>query len=231
MAGVAALRVVRPPVPTRPPGALTIAVGALPRTRLLLLAAGVAVVVTLAGGGVWWWLEAREREATAAYLAVLRTLATERPPTSEARAAVARDLETVLARHPTSPLAALAAWELGNLRWAQRDWPGARAAWEIATARTASPTLRTLARASIAYTWEAERNYERAAAAFESALQGLGPGDFQYADLLLDLGRVQELGGKRDAAIATYRKILKEVPNSPRADEVRVRLARLGAAA
>jgi TolA-binding protein len=48
-------------------------------------------------------------------------------------------------------------------------------------------------------------------------------------DLLLDLARVYELGGKKDAAVETYRKVLKEVPETPRADEARARLARLGA--
>lgn len=199
-------------------------------TRLIIVLSGALAAVLLAGFGLWWWLESREREAASAYLTAMKNLPlTDGALPAEARAAAARNLEAALARYPSSPLAPLAAYELGNLRWAERDWTRARAAWEVAAARTASPTVRTLARAGIAYTWEAERNYERAAAAFQAALVGLRPGDFEYADLVLALARVQELGGKNDAAIDTYRRLLKEVPQSPRAEEVRARLARLGA--
>lgn len=198
-------------------------------TRLLAALAGALVAAALAGFGLWWWLESREREAAAAYLSAMKNIPVNGALTPEARAALVQGLEAALARYPASPLAPLAAFELGNLRWAERDWARARAAWEVAAARTASPTVRTLARAGIAYTWEAERNWERAAASFQAALNGLRPGDFQYVDLLLALARVYEAGGKKDAAIETYRKALKEVPETPRADEVRARLARLGA--
>jgi tetratricopeptide (TPR) repeat protein len=198
-------------------------------TRLIVALVGAALAAALAGLGLWWWLDAQEREAVAAYLAAMKNLPADGAPAPEARAAAARELEAALARYPSSSLAPLAAYELGNLRYAERDWTRARAAWEMAAARTGSPTVRILARAGIGYTWEAERNYERAAAAFQAALEGVGPGDFQYADLLLDVARTQELAGKKDAAVETYRRLLKEVPQSPRAEEVRVRLARLGA--
>ena len=198
-------------------------------TRLIVVVVGAAMAAALAGFALWWWLDAREREAVTAYLAAMKNVPADGTPAPEVRAAAARELEATLARYPSSSLAPLAASELGNLRYAERDWARARAAWEVAAARTPSSTLRTLARAAIAYSWEAERNYERAAAAFQFALEGLGPGDFPYADLLLDLARVQELAGQKDAAIETYRRLLKDVPQSPRAEEVKVRLARLGA--
>lgn len=199
-------------------------------TRWIAALVGVLVAATLAGIGLWWWLETREREAASAYLTAMKNLPVNGTLSPEARAAAAQGLEAALARYPSSPLAPLAAYELGNLRWAERDWARARAAWEVAAARTTSSTVRTLARAGIAYTWEAERNWERAAGAFQAALSGLRPGDFQYVDLLLDLARVYEASSKKGAAIETYRKVLKEVPDTPRADEVRTRLARLGAA-
>lgn len=199
-------------------------------TRWIAALVGVLVAAILAGIGLWWWLETREREAASAYLTAMKKLPVNGALSPEARAAAAQGLEAALARYPSSPLAPLAAYELGNLRWAERDWALARAAWEVAATRTTSSTVRTLARAGIAYTWEAERNWERAAAAFQAALSGLRPGDFQYVDLLLDLARVYEASSKKNAAIETYRKVLKEVPDTPRADEVRTRLARLGAA-
>jgi predicted TPR repeat methyltransferase len=42
-----------------------------------------------------------------------------------------------------------------------------------------------------------------------------------------DMARVQELGGKRAAAVETYQKILKELPDGRRAEELRARVATL----
>jgi hypothetical protein len=46
---------------------------------------------------------------------------------------------------------------------------------------------------------------------------------------LIDLARAQELAGRTPDAIATYQRVLKEVPAARRADEIRARLATLGA--
>jgi len=151
------------------------------------------------------------------------------PPSPEARSAAARSLEAVLARYPSAAMAPLGAYELGNARYAERDWGRARAAYEVAATRTGSPTLRALARAGIGYAWEAERNPTKAAESYQAALAGLTPTDFYYEDLLLDLGRAQEQAGKKDAAVAIYRKYLKDLPTSQRADEIKMRLTRLGA--
>ena len=64
---------------------------------------------------------------------------------------------------------------------------------------------------------------------YQAALASLKPGDFYYEDLLLDLARAQEQVGKKDAATDTYRRHLKELPKSPRAEEVKAGLTRLGA--
>ena len=49
--------------------------------------------------------------------------------------------------------------------------------------------------------------------------------------VLLATARVQEELKQTTSAIETYRRLLKDVPDLPRADEVRSRLALLGAAA
>jgi tetratricopeptide (TPR) repeat protein len=162
---------------------------------------------------------------------VLARLAEARPGslTAEARAAVARDLEAVLARYPSAALAGQAAWELGNLRYAERDWERARRAWEITLARSPSSTLRTLARAGIGYAWEAEGNLAKAREAYQAALAGLKPGDFDYEELLMALARVQEQDGDKAAAVETYRRLVRELPQGLRVDDARGRLASLGA--
>jgi len=48
---------------------------------------------------------------------------------------------------------------------------------------------------------------------------------------MVDKDRVQELGGKRAAAVETYQRLLKELPDSRRAEELRSRVASLQPAA
>jgi tetratricopeptide (TPR) repeat protein len=203
----------------------------LPSWRLLGgIVLGLLVVAGL-GVGLWFWLSAQESRAMAAYADVLSRVpdARSREASPQARAAAASELEAVLAKHPSAGLAPTAAWELGNLRYDAREWSRARAAYEMALSRAQSTTLRTLARSAIGYTWEAQGDYAKALDTYRGALSGLRPGDFLYEELLADFGRMQELAGQKDAAVATYRQFLKELPKSPRADDVKSRLAHLGA--
>lgn len=203
-----------------------------PTPRMLVGGGAALVVLAALAVGAWLWMDATERRATAAYAEPLARLADARPGalSSEARTALARDVEAVLGRYPSARLAAQAAWELGNLRYAERDWARARRAWEITLARSPSPTLRTLARAGIGYAWEAEGDLAKAKDAYQAALTGLRPGDFQYEELLMALGRVQELAGDKPGAVETYRRLLRELPQGLRVDDARSRLASLGAA-
>jgi tetratricopeptide (TPR) repeat protein len=200
-----------------------------PRT---LITAGVGVLalaaVTL---GLWLWMASREHQAAAAYADPLARLAAARPGPlgPEASAAIASDLEAALARYPSASLAAEAAWELGNLRYTDRDWARARSAWLIVLARSQSPTLRTQARASIGYAWEAEGNLAEARAVYAQTLAGLRPGEFGFEEVLMAQARIEERRGERAAAIESYRRLLREAPGSLRADDVRSRLASLGA--
>ena len=200
-----------------------------PRTLALiaLVVVGVAAVVT----GGWFWFDAQARRAAEAYSEAFAQLRASRTPQASpaAKLAAAQVLEAVMARHPSAPGAATAAFELGNLRYEAGEWPGARGAYELAAAASTAPTIRILARASIGYTWEAERNFAKAAEAYQAAGSGLKPRDFMFEELLLDLARVQELAGKKGEAIETYKKLLADAPGSPRAGDLRIRLASLGA--
>jgi tetratricopeptide (TPR) repeat protein len=202
-----------------------------PRT---LVAAGLGLVLVgaIVVGG-WYWYDTQQRRVGAAYAEVMtRAYAAQAPQAgSDARASVARDLEQLITQHPSGPSAAEAAYELGNLRYATQQYPAARGAYELAVARGGSPTVRTLARVSIGYTWEAERNFSKALEAYQVVAKELGPKDFLYEQTLLDLARAQELAGRQPDAVATYQRLLKEFPAARRADDVRGRLAVLGAPA
>lgn len=198
-------------------------------SRRAVVLGGTAVLVTgvLAAGG-WFWYAAEQRRAMADYAEVLaQAYAAKTSP--EARLAAIRALEAVLAQHPSAPAASQAAYHLGDLRYDAGQYAAARGAYEIAVAKGAPPTVRSLAVAGIGQAWEAERNFPKAIDAYQAALKTIGRRDFLYEALLVDLARAQELAGRRDDAIASYRKILKDVPGSQREPEVRSRLASLGA--
>jgi tetratricopeptide (TPR) repeat protein len=201
-----------------------------PRT---LVGAGLGVLaLALVIGGAWFWLNAQAERAQAVHADALAqahaTRAPEAPAT--ARTAAVAALEAALAQSPGAGLAAQTAYELGSLRFDLGQYAPARAAYEIALTKAGSATIRTLARAGIAATWESERNFPKAVEAYTAALAGEKPGQFYYEDLVIGLGRSQELAGRRDDAIQTYRRLLKEVPKLRREDEIRGRLASLGAA-
>jgi tetratricopeptide (TPR) repeat protein len=202
----------------------------LPPVRTLVLAGVGLVVVTAGAGGGWYWYDTQQRRVAGAYAEVMTrvyaAVGPQAPPDAKVRAQ--RELEQILAQYPSATPVAEAAFELGNLRYAARQWALARGAYEIALARGGSPTLKQLARTSIGYTWEAERDWGKALEAFQALARDLGPKDFVYEEVLFALARVQELAGKPADAIATYRRLLKDDPASARGEEARQHLTRLG---
>jgi tetratricopeptide (TPR) repeat protein len=202
----------------------------LPSARTVLIGAAAIVAAGLLVAGGWYWHATTQQRATAVYAeAMTRAQPAQNPEaTSETRAAAIRELEAALTQYPSGRDAAQVAYLLGNLRFQSQQYSQARGAFDLALAQGASRTLRTLSRGGVAYTWEAERNYPKAVEAFKVALEGLGPKDFFYEELLLGLGRTQELGGQKAEASATYRRAVSELPNSRRLDEIKARLAELG---
>lgn len=202
----------------------------LPPWRTLAIAGASVIALGLLAAAAWAWNASQQGRAATAYaetLAKHRSAEGSLPP--EVREAAIRDLERVLAEYPSHAMAAHAAYMLGNLRFASAQHDRARAAYQVAIARSGANTITTLARAGVGYSWEAERKLPEATQAFESAAAELKPGAFYYEELLSDLARVQEQAGKKDAAVATYRRMLKDLPRSARAPEVRTRLGSLGA--
>jgi tetratricopeptide (TPR) repeat protein len=203
----------------------------LPTPRTLMLAGVAVLVVAALGAGGWYWRTVSQRHAMAAYADALTRAQPALAPqaTTDARATGIRDLEAALTQYPSGPGAAQVAYELGNLRFDAQQYGQARGAWELALAQGAPRTIKTLSEGGVAYTWEAERNYVKAVDAFKIALTGLGPKDFYYEELLMGLGRTQELSGQKADAIATYRRALGELAQSRRLEEIKARLAALGA--
>jgi len=197
-------------------------------SRRALVAGAIGLVVALALGALgWFWYSAQQSRAASAYAEALFRVRLAAKP--EDRTVAIQTLEATLARYPSSSAATQAAYQLAALRYDAGQHAAARRAYEIALARGASGTLRTLAQAGIGYAWEAERDYPKAIDVYRGTLSRLGPKDFYYETLLMDLGRSQELAGRKAEAIETYRRLLKEIPQARRASEIRARLTALGA--
>jgi tetratricopeptide (TPR) repeat protein len=202
-----------------------------PRPRTLLIAGAAVLAAAALGAGGWYWHLVSQRHAMAAYADALTRAQPALVPqaTADARAAGIRELEAALTQYPSGPGAAQVAYDLGNLRYDAQQYVQARGAWELAVAQGAPRTLKALSQGGVAYTWEAERNYAKAVDAFKIALTGIGPKDFYYEELLMGLARTQELSGQKADAIATYRRALGELAQSRRLEEIKARLAALGA--
>jgi len=198
-----------------------------------LIVAAAVLGLALIGLGGWAWYRAQESKAAVALFNALELAQKAEAPAAPAGSAEAavQALEAVLREHSSASVGPQAAFRLGQLHYAAGRYAQARGAYEIALAKGGSKTLRGMTQLGLGYTWESERNYARAQATYEALLKGLGPADFLFEEALLDLARVQELGGQRPAAVATYERVLKEVPATRRGDDIRTRLASLQSAA
>ena len=204
----------------------------LPTWRTIAIIAAAVAGIVLLGLGGWLWTSIQQQRGMAAYTeALTRARQSEGPETGSTalRMQAIRDLEGVLALYPSNAMAPQAAYELANLQFAAREYAKARAAYQVTIVKAGSGTLGTLARAGIGYAWEAERKLGDALQAYQRALAELRPTAFYYEELLMDIARVQELDSKKGDAVATYRRILKDLPKGSRADDIRNRLATLGA--
>jgi tetratricopeptide (TPR) repeat protein len=189
----------------------------------------VLAVVGLGWGGWMLWTTRAESHGAVALAQARFLLAQAQTPNAapEARERAQKALEDVVAEYPRLSSGAQAAYQLGNLRFAAGQYPQARAAFQVARSRARSASLASLASLGIGFTFEAEKNYEAAEKSFAETVKGASSKDFLYEEAMSDMARVQELGGKRAAAVETYQKILKELPDGRRAEELRARVATL----
>ncbi|MBI4609587.1 MAG: tetratricopeptide repeat protein [Candidatus Rokubacteria bacterium] len=191
-----------------------------------VVALGCLLLVAL--GGRAWWGFSQSRGVAELDLVLLRVRGAQGSPApAEARADAIKALESVIQRYPRLKTLAQAVYQLGNLHYQAGSFGEARKAYELALARGARGSLATLCRLGIGYTWEVQGDHAKALAAFEAGLQGLTPQEFLYEEFLLGVARAQQLLGQRDRAREAYQRLLKELPQSRRAEDVRARLASL----
>jgi tetratricopeptide (TPR) repeat protein len=186
------------------------------------------LVLLVVGAGVRTYLDRREAAAARALgsaTAQYREALSSRQEASLATAATT--LNQFLREWPRSTHAAEAWLLLGNVEYERRNFDAALQAFERAAGGRGS--LGALGRLGLGYAAEAKGDLARALDAYAGLLAGRTAQDFLYGDLLLAKGRVEESLARRDQAVETYRRLLKDVPASPVAEMVRTRLAMLGA--
>ena len=195
---------------------------------ILLSGAAVTCLLLLALGGWAWWSSYQSRGLAELELATLRSREAQGAQASaERRAEAIKALQLVIDRYPRLTALPHAAYQLGNLRYEAKAFNGAREAYQLALAKGARGIVATLCRMGIGYTWEAQGDHANALAAFEAALQGLAAQDFLYEELLMNVARAHELLGQHNRAREAYHRLLKDLPQTRRAEDIRSRLASL----
>jgi len=202
-------------------------------TRWAVPVLGVVIVVGIGWAGWAAWKSRYEAQGAMAF-AQARTLAAQAQApgaAADSRERAEKALQAVIADYPRLSSVAQAAYLLGSMRFGTAQYPQARASYELARAKAGSGSLAALAALDIGYCWEAEKNYDAAEKAYQSAISGAKPKDFLYEEAMIDIARAQEFAGKRAAAMETYQRLLKDLPDSRRAEEIRSRVASLQPAA
>ena len=195
--------------------------------RLGFKIAGVVAAVAVLVLAVWLWMRTEDARGQAALAASADLVQQADGPlaTGEARQKAITALQQVLAQHGRTSAAPVAAYQLGNLQYQSGDYTAARGAYDLALAKGAAGSVRTLAASGVGYTWEAQKNYANAVTAYEALVRQESPRQFFFEEALIDLARAQALAGKPTDAVATYERLLKEAPDTRRAADVRARIA------
>ena len=201
-----------------------------PWIRWGVLGLGAVIVVGLGWAGWAAWKNRYESQGGMAFAQARILVAQAQAAPSagaDARERAEKALQGVIADYPRLSSVAQAAYLLGSLRFDAAQYPQARSSFELARAKAGSSSLAALAALDIGYCWEAEKNYDAAEKAYLSTISGAKPKDFLYEEAMVGAARVQELGGKRAAAVETYQRLLKDLPDARRAEEIRSRVASL----
>lgn len=199
-----------------------------PRQWILWSGLALACVLFVGLAGWAWWSFYQSRGQAELELVLLRLRGAQGAAVqAETRADTVKALESVIQRYPRLRALPHAAYQLGNLHYQAGAFEEARNAYQLALAKGARGSFATLCHLGIGYTWDVQGDHAKALAAFEAGLRGLTPQDFLYEELLLGVARTQQLLGQRDRAREAYERLLKELPQSRRAEDIRARLASL----
>ena len=202
-------------------------------TRWAVPALALAVVAGIGWGGWALWKGRYEAQGGMALAQARILMAQAQAPGAPAdvRERAEKALQAVIVEYPRLSSVAQAAYLRAGMQFSAGQYAQARASYEVARAKAGSRSLAAMATLDIGYCWEAEKNYEASEKAYQLAISGAKPQDFLYEEAMVGTGRTQELAGKPAAALETYQRLLRDVPDTRRAEEIRSRVASLQPAA
>ncbi len=207
------------------------------RRNMKWLIAGVALAL-LAGAAVggFFWKRQQDNRAAADLLHEATKSSTQRLAQTGMQPArrpeeiqkTAETLRKLLADFPDSSVAPQALYLLGNAQSDLKEWDGALQSYQKFLARYGNqPSLAPLVYQRMAYTLFAQGKMEDAQKTFAAILQLNNAPNKDQA--LFELGRISEILGQPEGALAHYQQIVKDHPQSLFASEAAIRIKTLDA--
>jgi len=171
--------------------------------HLTLIIIGLAAL--LIAGALWGYLQKRQvmRQEKAAEL--FQAAASQK---QGANPTLPQELQTIIQDYPETGGALQARLLLANLLFQERKYQEAAAAFEALGALT--PELATLVAENLSYCYEAQKDYQKAAAVLDSLVARAAPPYRQ--ELLRRQALLWEKAGDAPKALAVYQKMLQDNP-------------------
>lgn len=198
-------------------------------SKLLLgIAGGVAFAVAV-WVGLSTYLEHRQDQAANVLASSFENYAKAVEGKADpAQVKAAREsLAKVVDQYGATPAGIQARLALGDLLVEKAQYADAEKILTELSEETDLPAgMRPLAWHGLGLSLEGQKKYKEAASAFESAMKEAGPS--LRNSYRLDLARVQEAAGDKEAAIKTYSQAVAQPPSPASLDMVKSRLVALG---
>jgi predicted negative regulator of RcsB-dependent stress response len=193
---------------------------------------GVAVCLALAVGawvGIGAYMEHRQDQAAGAlansFESYAKAVEGKADPAQEKTAR--ESLAKVVDEYGSTAAGIQARLALGDLLVEKAKYADAEKVFQTLSAESGlPPAMGPLAWHGLGLSLEGQQKYTEAAGAYEKAMKEAGP--TLRNSYRLDLARVQEAAGQKDAAIKTYREAVANPPDPSSLDLVKSRLVVLG---
>ena len=185
----------------------------------------VLIAIIIIGAGIWGWRTYQDHQEKSAWAEYEDILAQEQNKTEAEMERSIKPLTELIEKQPGSMAANQARLKLAAEAAFQKNYEEAVKYYlAFLDALEREDPIRPAVADALAHCFEALGKYEEAAQWYTTVSQ-----DKQLASLgLWGLGRVQDLAGKKEEALAAYNKLLKEHPESIYAPLVNDRVVALG---
>lgn len=198
-------------------------------SKLLLGIAGGLALAVAVWVGLSTYLEHRENRAADALASSFENYAkaVEGKADPAQEKAARESLAQVVEQYGATPAGIQARLALGDLLVEKAKYADAEKILSGLSQETGLPPgMRPLAWHGLGLSLEGQKKYQQATSAYESAMKEAGP--TLRNSYRLDLARVQEAAGDKEAAIKTYSEAVSQPPDPSSLDLVKSRLVVLG---